>query len=185
MITEESFVGGDRVCSNEEDCEAACPVIVVEVVVAFQNFQEPKGSGGDGSLAESDWTQLTGIMDAGSPASRNQIRLVKRELDQSVVAEETVSGVSEVCFQIGVSHAVVHIDEAMRTMRGAKQLHGVTVGARPGIVDDARSEKCLTRERVPILELVKPGRAIFALSSQILIQNHDNFLVIISPRPGG
>ena len=113
-----------------------------------------------------------GAIDVSGPTPGNQVRLAKLNAGQAVVATKTKSRISEFFFQGSLGHAIVRIHEAVRAVCGAKHLHGMTIGARPRIVDDARCNELFTRKWIARPEPAKPCRRILALLAQAIVQSH-------------
>lgn len=125
-LAKQSIVCRNRVCAEEDDREAVRAMIVVQLAVAFKNFQEPEGR-------VSKPTSFLGNVlrkEVWGPPLGCEVPLAKLDPRHSVVTEKTLGTVPKFYLQSSLSYAVIGVNEGMGTVCRAEHFHRMTIGAR-------------------------------------------------------
>lgn len=162
-LAEKRLVCGDAVRAQEEDCQAARPVVVIQVAVPFQDFEKSEGSVCDGG--EPIWLRRQLIpTHMRSPTPWNEVRFTKHNPNQSVVAPKAVRGISELSFQLRSTRSR-HTRNNGALCVEPSSFTGCPSVPEAWIVNDPGSEERLACEGTPLSESVEPGRNVLAQPS--------------------
>ena len=137
-LAEEGVVGCDTVGDEKQNREPAGAMIVRKARLPVKNLQESALIGG--GIEPGGWLALAKLKVRFFPRIE-EVAAAHRHARARPISGESVDRVLELCRQRFTRDAVIDVDKAVGTVARTKQLYGLTVKSRAGVVDDPRPQE--------------------------------------------